>query len=203
MAISKVYINGDLTALQAFLSASGLFDSVTLDGTTVICKDADDNTLVTFNKPSGTATVTIYASAAVSQAVTHDSSPFQYGYSCANGILLASAVTSSNYTMYILITKTNNNKVVTVANSSRGYASSFYAIAWGDVAPLSSMSFARNTKNQTCITPFISDADMDAVSYTPNAGYMTAFQNSGMGYGKFTFDGAIWLTNGYWAIKDE
>lgn len=199
MAITKTYINSDMTALQTFLNDSGLFDSVTLDDSTVTCKDADGNTLVTFAKSGNSTTVTLYASASVSNSVTHSSSTPTYGYSCSNGLLIQSG--SGNYAGYDLITKTNNDKIAIVSSSAPS-ATNGCAIAWGDAAPLSNFQYSENTRNQTIVCPFATNSDEGTVSYTPNAGYMPFGQYYGMGYGKIVMDGVTYLTNGHWVIKD-
>lgn len=199
MAITKTYLNSDMTALQTFLNDSGLFDSVTLDDSTVTCQDADGNTLVTFAKNGNQATVTLYASASVSQSISHQSAPFTYGYSCSNGLLLQSS--SGNYAGYELITKTNNDKIA-IVSSSTASATNAYAIAWGDAAPLSNFQYTENVRNQTIVCPFATNSAEGTVSYTPNAGFMPFGQYYNMGYGKIIIDGVTYLTNGHWVIKD-
>jgi hypothetical protein len=80
---------------------------------------------------------------------------------------------------------------------------SYKAIAYNDVDPLSANSFSPNTKNQTVIAPFATNNDGSKASFTPNAGMILFGQYYSSGYGSLNMGGTTWLTNGYWAIKDE
>ena len=63
-------------------------------------------------------------------------------------------------------------------------------------------TFAPEAAQQTCMTPFITNADIGDVSYTPNARYLTAHSSYASGIGKMLLGTDTWITNGYWAIKD-
>lgn len=210
MAITKTYINGDFSVFGSFLESSGLFDSVVVSGSTITCKDADNNTLLTFSVASSTITITAYASASVSKSVQYNYGAgyvgrvvIEYGYACANGVMLK--FSGENANACVLITKTNNGEIVTIMSSSTSDASAYttiWCIAWGDVAPFSNFTFTAHERNQTVIAPFATCADIGDVSYTDKAGYMPFGQYYNSGYGTLNIDGVEWLTNGYWAIKD-
>ena len=211
MSITRTYINGDTSTLASFLESSGLFASVTTESSTVTCKDADDNTLLTITKNSSGDTITAYASSSVSKSATYYTSSYNTyfieGFACANGVILRYGATgTTSYNACLLITKTNNNKTAIVFSSSMttipAAYTSFYAVAWGDTAPISAYTTAANAQNQTMLVPFSTNANEGLQSYTPNAGFMISGQLYSLGYGKATIGSGTYITNGYWAIKD-
>ena len=208
MAITKTYINGDFSVFGSFLESSGLFDSVERNGSSITCKDADENTLLTFSSASQTMTITAYANASASKYVQYNYGSssqqvtIEYGYACTNGVMLK--FSGRNYNACVMITKTNNGEIVTVMSNSEitNPYTVVWCVAWGDVAPLANFTFTANERNQTVIAPFATCADIGDVSYTDKAGYMPFGQYYNSGYGTLNIDGVEWLTNGYWAIKD-
>lgn len=208
MAITKTYINGDFSVFGSFLESSGLFNSVVVSGSTITCKDADENTLLTFSNASQTMTITAYASASASKYVQYNYGTsstqvtIEYGYACTNGVMLKFG--GMNYKACVMITKTNNGEIVTIMSNSASTNpyTVVWCVAWGDVAPFSNFTFTAHERNQTVIAPFATCADIGDVSYTDKAGYMPFGQYYNSGYGTLNIDGVEWLTNGYWAIKD-
>ena len=215
--ITKTYINDDMDALTSFIAASGLFDAVTNENSTIICKDADGNTLLSIAVPTaanGNVVVTAFASASVSKAVTWSyyksgsiGVHFTYAYACTNGVIIALQNAMGNdYYAAVLISKNNQGIPVIVlcdaiAPTANAYRT-FWAVSWGDVAPLSTFNFTVNSRSQTTVVPFMSNNDISASSYTPNAGYIPVGQYYNMGYGTLVIDGTDYLANGYWAIRD-
>lgn len=149
---------------------------------------------------------------------------FRYGYACANGVMLSILPVSVNIGafsyvyMWLMITRnqegapvfiwtnntatsapTNGDQILTNINTE-------YIVAASDVAPLDTVSRTMpSARNQAVLTPFFTCCDANAVSYTPNAGRFLAcdlhrFIYNSMAH-EITFDGAIWLTNGYWVLK--
>lgn len=212
MAITKTYINDDFSIFEQFLTASGLFDSVEHEARTVTCKDADENTLLSFAVASNTMTITAYASDSDNKAVqypygsTSHQMLLTYGYACTNGVMLQ--FKGQNYEACCLIARTNNGDIVIIMSDSssvtqrKQFTDSIWCVAWGDVAPFSNFTFTAHERNQTVIAPFATCSDIGDVSYTDKAGYMPFGQYYNSGYGTLNIDGVEWLTNGYWAIKD-
>lgn len=130
---------------------------------------------------------------------------------CDNGIILD---TSYNYNITrkfgALITKTNNGKVAcifsyggTTSTSDNALYTQLQHVALGDSPTMSTTTtFTPESGNQTVITPFITNADVGGKSYTPSAGYMPAHSNYGSGLNKFLLGADMYITNGYWCIKD-
>lgn len=201
MAITRTVINNDYSALQSFLQSSGLFGSVELGTDAVTMKDADGNTLATI----GTGiTITAYSNATTSASATYYynvSQTIGYGYKCANGVLL-SVTASGGKSAYILIAKTNNNKVAFVFSNAWNANTVFYCVAWGD-ADVSTFTVTTKASGQTLMCPFCTNANMGETSYTPNAFWLPFGQYYNIGYGTLTMNGVNYLTNGYWCIKDD
>jgi len=213
MAISSQFIGGNNATLQSFLQGTGFFGSVEYDsGTnTVTMKDSDNNVLATF---SGNKTFTAYVDAtnnASKQFTTAANYGIHTAYKCANGILLKFSGLTSGYVSYmahILIAKTNNNKLAFIFSNTNAVANDiaykqFYCVAWGDSTDIAAQEMGANGNNQTLMIPFVSGAEDGETSYTTDAYYLLYAQFYAMGYGKLNGDGAVYLTNGYWAIKDE
>lgn len=207
MAITKEFLNDDFDALTTFLSGSGMFGSVTHTDNIITCKDDNSNTVLTIDHSASSVVMTAYASTLVSQSISVSSTKPKYGYTCTNGLMFHMQ-TSNNYRQHFAITKTNLDKLAVVmtktstANSTEQACRSFYCIANGDVAPISSNEFTPTAKNQTQLVPFTTDSASGVISYTPNAAYLSVAQNYSMGFGTLTINGDEYLTNGYWVIKD-
>ena len=190
-----------------------MFGSVTESSGTITCKDSSNNTLLTLVKSGGgtSFTVTAYASASLSNATTwsYGTSSSQvvltYAYSCANGVMIR--FDGSQYAATVLIAKANTTGKLIIAypsslNTPANVYKTFYSVSWGDVAPLSTFSISTNSRNQDAVFPFVSCCDTGAQSYTPDAGAILSGQYYGMGFGKIILDDNVWLTNGYWCIRD-
>jgi hypothetical protein len=212
MAISKVYINKDYDTLVSFLTNSGLFDSVERFSSTITCKDANDKVICTFSSIDNNMSLTVYyQNSEKSINILYSSNAYiDYGYSCANGVMLNLHPFSTGVPTMgtVLLAKTNNGEVAVIFTSTTGSGSDklhspYHAICLSDVDPLSTFQFYLHAGNQTKIVAFSTNNDLGTTSFTPNAGYMPVGQNYDMGYGSIVMDGVTWLTNGYWAIKDS
>lgn len=224
--ITKTYINNDMTVLKNFLEqlVPEYFASVEYDADrTVTVKDSDGNTIFKIAKhKNGTSLdgydVTAYNHLGTgAQAVywygTSNYGHMYYGYKAANGALIPinpSNTSTVEISRSILITKNQNGETVFVYSYSTSsqsvgdiHLTDVCAVTWNDASPLTRFAFSTNTKNQTLFVPFPTVADSGEISYTPNAGYFAAGQNYSMGMGSIIMDGYVYLTNGYWAIKDE
>lgn len=206
MAITKDYLNtSDLNTLATWMRTNlvpDYFAAVTYDSSIITCTDADGNTLLTFDSNG----VTAYKSAANNTAM-YSSAPQSWTYACmsANGAYLV-GTTIFGSVACMIIAKTNNGKtaIITSDESTANVCrSNIKRVAWGDTIPDTTHAFNVYTENQTQLVPFCTDAALGTASYTPDAFYMPVCQNPSMGIGKLTLDGTDYLTNGYWAIKDE
>ena len=132
---------------------------------------------------------------------------------CDNGFIAElSCVNSSTgdvATMPIAISKTNNDKVAVMFSSSpttnrANNCKTFVHGAIGDSTTVAtSTSFTPESSQQTVLTPFATNAKQGDVSYTPNAFYIPVCQSRAMGIGKFYLGYDTYVSNGYWAIKDN
>ena len=219
MAITKKFINADQSKLKAFLEETGFFGSVTVDSSDssfLDLYDDDDNLLCMLSKEKCRLywdDSTDYLE--ITLATGASNGGVTYAYSCPNGIMLA-CHQNQNYNAYIMITMTNNNKIAFIVSytgssgSTGAHVKMCFPIAWGDDGTLAHPSgssynqfeITTNVRNQSQITPFVTYAEEGTLSYTPNAGWFSASQNYGTGDGKITTDDGVYISNGYWCIKD-
>jgi hypothetical protein len=124
------------------------------------------------------------------------------------------------YLLNIIITKTNNGKTAIIAGTyyyenttidagtriianSIASKSGVHAVAWGDETSESkTLSFYPSSQNQTQFISFTTYSQPDLTSYTPKAFYLPVCEFYTTIYGKFESNGVVYITNGYWAIKD-
>jgi len=131
---------------------------------------------------------------------------------CGNGFIVDMKIGTRQGTGFgfaFMLSKTNNDKIAIIFPSSVGYAeamqfkTNIQHVAFGDSQTMSTTTtFTPESGNQTVITPFITNADVGGKSYTPSAGYMPAHSNYGSGLNKFLLGADMYITNGYWCIKD-
>lgn len=209
MAISKDYLNtSDLNTLATWMRTylvPDFFAAVTFADSTITCTDVDGNVLLTISGASPII-LTAYKSASNSYTSSRQGvAVCDYCAACANGALIVWRQATSGNTMQqvLLITKTNNDKTALILAGANSYTANINCIAWGDAMPNNFRAYTALTANQTQLVPFCTDAALGDVSYTPNAFYIPVGQHFNMGIGKLTMDGVTYLTNGFWAIKDE
>lgn len=227
MAITKEVINGDFTKLATFLTNSGFVTAVN-DSGTVKCYD-DENLLAEITLPA----VKLYWKDCVSPlSITWSymgAEAIKMAFSCSNGVMLtfhtSDGWTTAGYTAYMFITKNNHDDITFVCTPSpsyiyipaqRGCVTSFIPLAWTDDGTICNptstqwnfMGFQINEAvpglhNQSALVPFPTYAKPGVISYTPNAGFFLISPSYTVGEGVIQYDGHNYLTNGYWAIKDE
>ena len=227
MAITKEVINGDFTKLAAFLTNSG-FVTADNDSGTVKCYDDDENLLAEITIPA----VKLYWKDCVSPlSITWSnmtSAAMKMAFSCSNGVMLTFHTLdtwTSGYTAYMFITKNNHEDITFVCTPApsnlnpglgRGCVTSFIPLAWTDDGTICNpaagqwnfMGFqildtVSGLHNQSALVPFPTYAKPGVISYTPNAGFFLISPSYTVGEGAIQYDGHSYLTNGYWAIKDE
>lgn len=219
MAITKTTFNTKTyDVLASWMQTNlvpGYFAAVTYDSSTntVTCKNEDADTVLTIATASNNyVAITFYinSSAYVSRSYQYFQT-IDAVYASANGIILHFKYEYGGiYGLDILLTQTNNGDVAIVfpddGSMTAGRESSLYSnlrcIAWGDDTTGANFSFVPSNANQTQIVPFISNPPYGTVSYMQNAYYVIYGQYYGIGLGTIIIDGMIYLTNGYWAIKD-
>lgn len=151
---------------------------------------------------------------------------FMYGYSCPNGVMIGlNVVTISGSNSFpnswLIITKNQNDVPVFIWTNNPSASGSTteatknnilsnmnteYIVAASDVAPLSTFPrLAPAVRNQIQIAPFVTSCGSSETSYTPNAGRILGGNMNQFIYDatahEISFDGAAWLTNGYWTLK--
>lgn len=225
MAIKRMRTK-DFATFAAFVQETlvpNIFKTVTYDSETGIltCTDDDDNTALAI-KGGSTATSGQYYFRAYRTAAggyfyqNFNTFPNASGngldvIACYNGLICTAGTTdTSGYgrTFCFMIAKTNNGKPAIifgnqVANVEAACKENIAHIALGDSPTMATTTtFTPESGNQTVITPFITNADVGGKSYTPSAGYMPAHSNYGSGLNKFLLGADMYITNGYWCIKD-
>ena len=219
MSITQTYLNTSISELKTFLGTlvPKYFASVVYtDNTSVTCKDSDRNTIFTVAVDNGSWTYTAYADSENFVSKTSSYAKPVYGYVCNNGAMIlgagnASAISdATNLCFSVVISKTNNNKTgfVIAASSSASVSdlySNFVTGVWGDVIPLTSRyTYSSGVTNhtQTQMFPFVTHCALGEKSYFPNAFFIPVAQTRAV-FGELVADGVSYVTNGYWAIKDE
>ena len=207
MAIVKVTVSGR-SGVASWLNANAAeyFVSVTYSSQnyTLTAKDLNNRTVFTLNSTG----INIYKSASVydSMSFSTESSGDYTIVKCGGGILIMTSGTHTNVA-HIIITKTNDGTVAVIAGGASARANALTqnirAAAWGDAEDATkTLTFTPSAQNQTRLIEFMTYAAPDTVRYTPTAFYMPVGENYDVSYGKFTVDGRVYITNGYWAIED-
>jgi len=201
-----------------------IFKAVTYADSVLTATDADDN--VALEIKAGTATnnqgyLKAYRASGNSVDIQimkfpHDGTNIDI-IGCDNGFIVDCDVTIYNSgsgmavqrAFAFLCSNTNNDEPAVVfpaqtsSTANAQYTTGLQHVAFGDSATMSTTTtFTPETAQQTCMTPFITNADVGNVSYTPNARYLVAHSSYASGIGKLLLGTDTWITNGYWAIKD-
>lgn len=220
MAITRAKLgsNSDFLAWLQANAVPNIFASVSMrgDGSTVQALDDDGN--VAFLMQAGQFIA--YVNDNVQKSYSNGYALITNGGSdddkwtdiigCDNGFILeAKSGVSKRNLLVLMCAKTNNGKVAVVFasgdTSSRTTVlrSSIQHIARGDNPSLeTTTSFSPESAAQTVLTPFATNANIGDVSYTPDAFYMPMHSAYSAGLGKFSLGSDIFITNGYWAIRD-
>ena len=220
MAITRAQV-ANISELAAWMQENAvpnIFKAVTYADSVLTATDADDNVVLKINGGTGagnSAYFRAYRAADNYIGLNGNKLPTS-GYiqiiGCDNGFIIDSSMTDgSGYERRFaaLFSATNNNKTAIVfpvalsATANAQYSSGLNHVAFGDSATMSTTTtFTPEAAQQTCMTPFITNADVGDVSYTPNARYLTAHSSYASGIGKMLLGTDTWITNGYWCIKD-
>lgn len=219
MAITQTYLNSSIAELKLFLGTlvPKYFASVVYTDDTnvsVTCKDSDGNTIFTVAVDNGSWTYTAYADSQNFVSKTSSYAKPVYGYVCNNGAMIVCANSAisdaTGIRGSVVVSKTNNNKTgFIISGAMSASASDLYnnvvTGVWGDVIPLTSnYSYSSGVTNhtQTQMFPFVTHCALGEKSYFPNAFFIPVAQTRTV-FGELVADGVSYVTNGYWAIKDE
>ena len=217
MSITQTYLNLSIAELKLFwgtLVPKYFASVVYTDNTSVTCKDSDGNTIFTVAVDNGNWTYTAYADSQNFVSKTSSYAKPVYGYVCNNGAMIVGAVNAisdaTGIRGSVVISKTNNDKtgfIISGALSSSvsDLYNNFVTGVWGDVTPLTSnYSYGSGVTNQTQtqMFPFVTHCALGEKSYFPNAFFIPVAQTRTV-FGELVADGVSYVTNGYWAIKDE
>ena len=217
MAITRAQV-ANISELAAWMQTNavpGIFKAVTYADDTLTATDADDNTVLEIKINTGGYFRAFrgsgnYFSISMQYVIARNTTSDIIG--CDNGFMLTGKVEDSNLNQKdfaFLCAKTNNDKVAIIfpstlsSTANARYTTALQHVAFGDSSTMSTTTtFTPESAQQTCMTPFITNADVGDVSYTPNARYLTAHSSYASGIGKMLLGTDTWITNGYWAIKD-
>lgn len=219
MAITQTYLNSSIAELKLFLGTlvPKYFASVVYTDDTnvsVTCKDSDGNTIFTVAVDNGNWTYTAYADSQNFVSKTSSYAKPVYGYVCNNGAMIVCANNAisdaTGIRGSVVISKTNNNKTGFIISGalSSSVSDLYNNVAtgvWGDVTPLTSnYSYSSGVTNQTQtqMLPFVTHCALGEKSYFPSAFFIPVAQTRAV-FGELVADGVSYVTNGYWAIKDE
>lgn len=215
MAITRAQVTG-FQALASWLSenATAIFGSVTYTSNNVIATDKDGNTAFALMYNDNYPLIRAYRSASSYIDSEYIVGAFNATFNlimCDNGIIIDfSYYFNGNCKGAILIAKTNNDKLAIIFSRGGSGVTTDYAykqlkhVALGDSTTMSTTTtFTPESGYQTSLVPFSTNADVGEVSYTPNAYWIAMSANYSMGIGKFRMGGDTFISNGYWAIKDN
>ena len=219
MSITQTYLNMSISELKTFLETlvPDYFASVEYtdnNNTGITCKDSDSNTIFTVAVDNSSWTYTAYADSENYVSKTSSYAKPVYGYVCNNGAMIVCANNAisdaTGIRGSVVISKTNNDKTgFIISGALSSSASDLYnnvvTGVWGDVIPLTSnYSYSSGVTNhtQTQMFPFVTHCALGEKSYFPNAFFIPVAQTRTV-FGELVADGVSYVTNGYWAIKDE
>ena len=149
MAITKTYLGGDPAAVQAFLSSTGMFDTVTRSDNVITCKNADSVTVLTITKADAyTWTFTVSLTGSHSWEKTYDSHGLNYGYKCGKGAFLVLNYNAQDNLYSILITKNNDDKVSFVFPDSYENRNRVYSLTYADTYPVTYTRYRRPLRSR-------------------------------------------------------
>lgn len=132
---------------------------------------------------------------------------------CDNGAIIEIVGTYNGNDYYYLpirIVKTNDGRIAFVSRRNNSanvetpssYRDNIDCIAYGDVAPLSTMSISNRYDTHAAIVPMLTNCEAGIVSYTEKSGFMTNSSQSTT-VQVIEIAGDKYLTDGYFAIKVE
>lgn len=218
---------GDTEAIKTALEACPIFNGYQITTETgsgsnhklMVITDSDAHRLFELHiyQDSKQVYAYIYASSSLytNTRMGSESYPARVGsvYVCDNGAIIEIIGTynsSDTYWMTIRIVKTNDGRIAFISRRNEtaycsgadGYRNSIDCIAYGDVAPLSTMSISNRYDTHAAIVPMLTNCETGTVSYTEKSGFMTNSSQSTT-VQVIEIAGDKYMTDGYFAIKVE
>ena len=204
MAVTKTFLDDSVSLVADFLSSTGLFNNVTVNGNAITCTDPDNIGVFIIEKTNDYGwrfTANINGGHSYQNEYTRTS--LYWGYACINGaILVLSDGGLQDRNFSLLISKTNQNKIAFIIPASFAERNTLHCIAYSDTYPVQEYNISPSVSEQTILSPFITNAAIGTTSYTPSAFYIPYGEYVGRGYAKFIMNGITYLTDGYFAISD-
>lgn len=222
MAIVRATV-ANVEALATWMQTNAvpsIFKAVTYENSVLTATDADDNVVFELNGGTGAASsgyFSAYRAASNSLGFALNLFPVSTQISiigCDNGFIFEANVRNSSGAERLfacLISKTNNGKAAIIFPSTPPSTSSspqqrttgLNHVAFGDSETESSTTtFTPEAGRQNCLVPFATNANIGDTSYTPYAYYIAMGTNYAMGLGKFEMGDSVYISNGYWAIRE-
>lgn len=223
MAITRAQV-ASVEALATWMQENtvpNIFKSVTYTDSVLAATDDEDNVVFELNGGNGAGSSGYFrAYRAESNSLGFVLNLFPVStmidiIGCDNGFIFEAHVRNSSGAerlFAVLIAKTNNDRIAIIfpstppatTSSPQQYTTALNHVAFGDSATMSTTTtFTPEAGQQASLTVFKTNADIEDVSYTPKAFYLDMNSNYASGIGKFSLDDGIYITNGYWAIKDS
>lgn len=232
MAITKTEGLASIEQLVAWMQTNlvpNFFQSVEIDSednTLIVCTGVGGQKLLGIQMQSESLfnpiNCILYKSDGTSETISQPVSTifyavFRYAAVCSHGALIAFSryndnTSSANSSSHILITKNNLDKTAVVVTSGKygdgvkGHdikTTNLYPMAEGDSTVISTLTFTPRTMEQAQFVQFATNPVYNAISYTPDAYYMQCGNFYSEVFNTITSGGVDYMTNGYWAIKDE
>ena len=221
MELTRFDINGSAAAMKTFLDAcvtAGLFDSVTLtDDTDLAIKDADGNTLCTFEFGGASAdqvcVVTVYLDAnttTLPSEIYWTGTVITSAYLCDNGAFIEFYRSAYNSRFPIIMAKTNHGKLAflystqtqdaTVGASILNYTA-IRCVTWGDGATGGTKTDDGTVGNQTVLCRIPTQAKQLDISYLTDCYRISHAPVFAYRVKQIMINDTVYLTNGYYALK--
>lgn len=221
MAITRAQVE-TVEALAAWMQENAvpsIFNAVTFSDSVLTTTDADNNVVLQINGGTGSSSSAYFRAFRASEnylEVKGNKLP-RDGYiqiiGCDNGFIIDSNITdTSGYNRHFaaLFTKTNNGKIAVIfpsalaSGATAQFTTALNHVAFGDSETIATTTtFTPESGQQAMLVPFATNADIGDVSYTPDAFYLPMNSAYGFGIGKFSIGDDVFITNGYWAVKDS
>lgn len=205
MAVVRHTISQNLDNLKTCLDAQPWIDGTEIDSDVLYLLDAEGDRKIgiSFQSSTGTGFKVKLADGTFYTIQNITGVTLDYVYSCASGVLF----NFQGYANFVsaIITKNVLGHYALVANSQDQYAmdSAIIAISNDDETPPNVFSYTQYTRKYTTLVSFNSETGGSPVSYTPFAYYIPFKNFTGSGYRIIELDGTCYLTNGYWALRDD
>lgn len=204
----------DHSLLLAYLQEHAVpdyFDKVEADAetaTTISCYVGDTVLLQFALNSSGGTLCYINTATGLQKTIppTSNTLTIVYAHKSANGLAFTWGLAATVESLpSLIITKDSDENTAIVAAGKTGNISSLIqsvaAVTANDMAILAQGLSTRLTAAVTTVVPFVCGCGAGECRYTPNVVYFPTAQYTDPG--EIIVNGSRYLSNGYWALKDE